>query len=97
MTKYRKRPVVVEAVYWTGENLKEVIDLTGMHKSVENWSWEQFKDVVIVRNRGLKIFTLSGPVHASIGDYIIQGVEGECYPCKPEIFKKTYEEVQDGE
>ena len=67
--------------------------MIGMHKSVENWSWEQFEDVVI--NRGLKIFTLSGSVHASIGDYIMKGVEGECYPCRPEIFKKTYIEVED--
>ena len=60
MTKYRKKPVVIEA-YQT--------------------------------DKELDIKTLEGTMHASIGDYIITGVEGEQYPCKPDIFKKTYETV----
>lgn len=43
----------------------------------------------------LDIFTLEGPIHASVGDYIITGVQGEIYPCKPDIFEATYEEVKE--
>lgn len=86
----RKKPVVVEAVLWTGENLEEVITLTGLHESAKKWSWDDYCDVV--REEGLKIFTLEGSMLASIGDYIIKGVNGECYPCKPDIFAKTYED-----
>ena len=44
---------------------------------------------------GFDIFTLEGPLHASVGDYIITGIQGEIYPCKPDIFEATYEEVKD--
>jgi len=43
------------------------------------------------------IFTLEGPLHASAGDYIITGIQGEIYPCKPDIFEATYEEVKDSD
>ena len=87
--KYRKKPVIVEAIQWTGDNLREVIDFTGLHPSARKWTWEEFEEVV--KKKGLKIFTLEGAKKASVGDYIIKGVEGECYPCKPSIFEKTYE------
>ena len=57
--------------------------------------FEEYKD--IVRNKGLKVKTLEGEVIASIGDYIIKGVIGEFYPCKPDVFKKTYEKVENDE
>ena len=90
--KYRKKPVIVEAIQWTGDNLREVIDFTGLHPSARKWTWEEFEEVV--KKKGLKIFTLEGVKKASIGDYIIKGIEGEFYPCKPSIFKKTYELIK---
>jgi hypothetical protein len=91
MKEYRKKPVVVDAVEWTGENLREVIEFTGLHPSALKWTWEEYREVV--QKEGLKIFTLEGPLHASTGDFIMKGVAGEFYPIKPEIFHATYEEV----
>ena len=76
--KYRKKPVVIEAVQWTGENAEmcEFID----------------PEVLEIKPKeGVVIRTLEGEHHASPGDYIIKGVNGEFYPCKPGIFVKTYE------
>jgi hypothetical protein len=91
--KYRKKPVVIEAVEWTGENLREVIDFTGLHPSAMKWTWDEYRDVV--QKEGLKIFTLEGPLHASIGDFIMKGVHGECWPIKNDILAETYDEVID--
>lgn len=76
---YRKMPVVVEAVQWTGENHAEMCEFIDP---------EVFE---IIPRVGLVIHTLEGDHHASPGDYIIKGVNGEFYPCKPDIFAKTYE------
>lgn len=89
--KYRKKPVVIEAIQWTGDNLKEIIGFTGLHESANKWTWKEYEDVV--KNDGLKIFTLEGKMNADIGDFIIKGVKGEFYPCKPDIFEATYELV----
>lgn len=91
MPKFRKKPVVIEAVQWTGSNLKEVIDFSGLHESAKKWSWEEYEKVVA--DDGLKIFTLEGKMNADVNDWIIKGVKGEFYPCKPEIFEATYESV----
>ena len=93
MAKYRKKPVVIEAVQWKGDNLAEIIRFTGMHESALKWTWDQYESVVA--REGLKIFTLEGPLKASVGDFIIKGIEGEFYPCKPDIFEKTYKLVDD--
>lgn len=77
--KYRKKPVTIEAIQWDGKNLS-AIDYF-MDRIVEN------KETILV------IHTLEGDMEASVGDYIIKGVNGEFYPCKPDIFAKTYEEV----
>ena len=69
----------IEAIQWTGKNLSEIDNFMG--RIVEN------KETILV------IHTLEGDMEASIGDYIIKGVKGEFYPCKPDIFAKTYEEV----
>jgi hypothetical protein len=90
--KYRKKPVVIEAKQWTGSNLKEIIDFTGLHESAKKYTWEEYENVV--KKDGLKIFTLEGKMNADVNDFIIQGVSGEIYPCKPDIFEKTYEEVK---
>jgi hypothetical protein len=87
--KYRKKPVVIEAIQWTGENLREIIAFIGLHPSALKWTWEEYEKVV--KAEGLKIFTLEGPHMATVGDFIIKGIKGEAYPCKPDIFAATYE------
>ena len=91
--KATKKPVTIEAVKWTGNNLKEVLDFTGKHEKFDSWfsSFDEFEDYVKNDNLEFKIFTLEGAMIASVGDYIIRGVNGENYPCKPDIFEKTYD------
>jgi len=92
MPKFRKKPVVIEAVKWNGDNLREIIDFTGLHSSAEKWTWDEYEKVV--REQGLKIFSLEGSnFKVTVGDMIIKGVKGECYACKPDIFEATYEPV----
>jgi hypothetical protein len=91
--KFRKKPVVIDAIRWTGDNLREIIDFTGLHPSANKWTWEEYQ--AVVEREGLRIFTLEGTHMASVGDWIIRGVAGEFYPCKPDIFGATYEEVPD--
>ena len=91
MAKYRKKPAVIDAVQWTGNNLREVIDLIGLHESVQHMDWEDYED--LVKRKGLKIFTLEGSLTADIGDYIIKGIHSEPYPCKPDIFAESYDVI----
>lgn len=85
--KARKKPVVVDIYKYTGDGLEAL-----------NWSAE-FTDTstpLLVRpGYGLFIQTLEGEMHVSEGDIIIRGVSGEFYPCKPDIFEKTYEIVEE--
>ena len=81
--KYRKKPVIVEAIQWDGSNADEILDF-GSYNIVATNTEEGTE---------ISIHTLEGIMTASIGDYIIRGVAGECYPCKPDIFNKTYEPV----
>lgn len=76
---YRKKPVVIQALLWTGDNDTEVLQFCSK--------------CFFIEGNNLKIVTLEGTMSASPGDYIIRGVEGEFYACKPDIFKKTYESV----
>ena len=85
MPYYRKKPIVIEAIQWTGFNTVEIrafaegVGLTiGLNYDDSNQYW-------------LIVPTLEGTMRASIGDWIIKGVNGEFYPCKPDIFEKTYE------
>lgn len=80
--KYRKKPIVIEAVQWVGTNAVEI----GEFVTVEH-------EVCPIRTV-LKIPTLEGVMEAAWGDYIIKGVNGEFYPCKPNIFEKSYESVE---
>ncbi len=89
--KYRKKSIIIDAIQWTGENLREIIDFTGLHQSAEKWSWKEYEEVV--RVDGLKIFTIEGSLRAPVGWFIIRGVEGEYYPCDPNIFPKLHEPV----
>lgn len=90
--KYRKKPVVIEAF-----QLKENFMKIGENcNGVPDWAINAYDDGIIYFDEKDKCFikTLEGVHHASVGDYIIRGVGGELYPCKPEIFAKTYEEVK---
>lgn len=81
--QYRKKPVVVEAFQWTGDETQE-------HDPV--WIVEAIeKGVVEFQNNTGLIKTLEGVMVVSKGDYIIRGVKGELYPCKTDIFQATYE------
>ena len=96
MKKYRKKPVVIEAVVWTGGNHREMFDFLTNNTMTDKLIEPYGKYFRIYHSRvegGLIIKTLEGEHIASIGDYIIKGVEGEFYPCKPDIFEKIYEEV----
>jgi len=81
--KYRKKPVVIEAIQWNEDNFDELFEFCG-----ENCFFNKNRT-----NKLLFIKTLEGNHLASVGDYIIKGVKGELYPCKPDIFEKTYDEV----
>jgi hypothetical protein len=96
MAKFRKKPVVIEAMQYTGENLREALDFTGKHPSWDKWfkSFEEYATFVANDSHVFKIKTLEGTMAAEPGDWIIRGVNGEHYPCKPDIFEKTYEAVE---
>jgi len=87
--KFRKKPVTIAAVEWRGDNLHHVRGLEDI---------EPFAESVMSLSpitRELLIDTLEGTMRASIGDWIIRGVKGELYPCKPDIFAETYERVEE--
>lgn len=92
--KYRKKPVVIEAFQYDGD----LMNSKGQYY-VPEWAEKAHKKGdIYFRDIGnipevMIIKTLEGDMVASIGDYIIQGVNGEIYPCKPDIFEKTYEGV----
>lgn len=81
MAKYKKKPIVIEAVKWTGENPVEIINFK---KGLP----VDFRD-----NNEILIETLEGNMIAKAGDWIIKDIKGEYYPCKPDIFEATYELV----
>lgn len=90
MSKWRKKPIVIEAFKWTG----------GPDQTEDpEWIVEALREgTVRIENGGtsevsLLISTLEGILRANRGDWIIQGVKGELYPCKPDIFEATYEKV----
>jgi len=87
MAKYRKKPVVIEAVRWEGDNVAEVIIFSTPRPGDERCV------CVDEGPREVVIFTLEGEMRATLGDWIIRGVKGEFYPCKPDIFEATYEPV----
>lgn len=86
--KYRKKPVVIEAIQFrkqmSDEDFKSLIHFVGGN-NITGASGSPINTLVIK--------TLEGDMTASDGDYIIKGVNGEFYPCKPDIFEKTYEEA----
>ena len=86
LIKYRKKPVVIKAIQWDGTN--KVWDKL-LKIGLKDWNpGETGTDTFFLK-------TLSGFVKISSGDWVIKGINGEFYPCKPDIFHKTYEKVDD--
>jgi hypothetical protein len=83
MDKYRKKPVEIEAIQWVSDNIEQVYEMLGDTLIINT-------DEDVVKHF---INTLEGKMEMSWGDYIIKGVKGEFYPCKPDIFELTYEKV----
>lgn len=81
MAKFRKKPVEIEAKCFTGGN----------HNALIEWGAEA--GIRRAASGRLIIPTLEGDMTVSIGDWIIKGVQGEFYPCKPDIFEATYDPV----
>ena len=84
--KFRKKPVVIDAMQWDGTNIKAIHDFMG----TTDVSYNTFSGTAYIP-------TLEGLMSASKKDWIIRGVKGEFYPCKPDIFAATYEPVAEGE
>ncbi|SDJ76429.1 hypothetical protein SAMN04490247_3141 [Salimicrobium halophilum] len=87
VNKYRKKPVAIEAIQFQ--------DNTDTIHEISEWVGD---DIAVNYNDPdspyLRIETLEGTMRADVGDYVIKGVNGEFYPCKPDIFEKTYEAVE---
>jgi hypothetical protein len=86
--KFRKKPVVIDAVRWYGGNVAELMAL------VRDAAPETSAQVEVASGL-VYVHTLEGTMAAGVGDWIIRGVKGELYPCKPDIFEATYEAVED--
>lgn len=106
MPKYRKRPVVVEATQWFKNNDHPKDDLHGSHPEREGGIVRYYRNPLddskrkcdqcghIMHDHGW-IDTLEGGHTVCVGDWIITGIKGEFYPCKPDIFQATYELVEE--
>lgn len=94
MSKYRKKPIIIEAFQLT-------LDVYDDEQMWPNWL-KQASELnsnikgAVYRTQGdmLCIYTLEGDYDVSIDDYVIKGIKGELYPCKPDIFEATYEKVK---
>ena len=90
--KYRKKPIVIEAIQWTGDNL---FDVAAWMNDIPNSGWKvvHYEEGKAVYR--IEISTLEGTMTAGKGDYIIKGIKGELYPCKADIFEASYDEVEE--
>ena len=84
---WRKKPVVIEAMRYTGEQENIYLLLKWAHGGLP----PEANTILTPQYSGMLVRTLEGYLHASVGDWIIRGVKGEFYPCKPDIFAATYE------
>jgi hypothetical protein len=105
MKQYRKKPVVVHAMQWDGTSISasEIID--DLIKLSKNWP--ELDESLHGKSKGIgyfnlpgekfsfEVMTLEGKMQITPNDYVIVGLAGEVYPCKPDIFEKTYKEVED--
>lgn len=94
--KYIKKPVEIEAIQLKENNIIEVFDFLDGANYKETRSVEELKDFSqwVLKQGYIEINTFKGIMKVSFGDYIIKGVKGEFYPCKPDIFQATYKEVR---
>lgn len=83
---YRKKPVEIEAMRLTADNPKDVCDWINRHRTGLRIGYDHTGAVLVE--------TLEGVMRADIGDWVIRGVQGEFYPCKPNIFEQTYEPAE---
>lgn len=88
--KYKKKPVVIEAFLFetnndSDKNMNDIVSWINQGRNKVG-AWHNGTDIFIM--------TLEGEMRAECGDYIIKGIQGEFYPCKPDIFKKTYDESE---
>ena len=94
--KYRKKPIVIETFQYDGDLMN-----TNGNYYVPEWAVLSHKAGILffdsIGKEPCELFveTLEGKMRVSVGDYVIQGVNGELYPCKPDIFEKTYEKVEE--
>lgn len=82
--KYRKKPVVIEAEQWTGANLND-----------DESMFQDPRVIIHEEHKQFMVGTLEGSMTGQIGDWLIRGVKGELYPCKPDIFEATYEPAEE--
>ena len=103
--KFRKKPVVIEAVQWTGTNVRQIYSFMHeesiLNSAMDRVKWDEFENLHWGKDWHIKTLE-DGPngeaKHiASVGDWIIKGIKGEFYPCKPDIFEATYERVEDSQ
>lgn len=93
MSKYRKKPVIIEA-----EKVDELlIKFREDWSNLPRWVEEAYNNHIIttITTESFDIKTLEGTMTATKNDYLIKGINGELYPCKKDIFEKTYEKVED--
>lgn len=98
MAKYRKRPVMIEAVQFTPELALAMLrdNVPGpFGLAISSGSWSERNNTLHEAQTYITIDTLEGAMRCSVGDWVIRGVSGELYPCKPDIFALTYESVQE--
>jgi len=84
--KFRKKPIVIDAIQYDGSD-QSIADISEFMSADRPLRWLSTDD-------SLMIDTLEGSMKANVGDWIIKGIKGECYPCKPDIFEATYEKVE---
>lgn len=89
MNKYRKKPVVIEAIQFTGDNGFEVWAFMGDREALDCLEL-QTTDYPVIQ-------TLEGAMVCTPGDWVIKGIKGEFYPCKPDIFEATYEKAEESD
>lgn len=92
MNTYRKKPIIVEAFQWKGD--EENGTPGWFHAARTHWrNYGSVRGGIAREGSALRVYTLEGVMRAEHGDWIIRGVKGEIYPCKPDVFAATYEAV----
>ncbi|MBR8733142.1 hypothetical protein IX329_000715 [Fusobacterium necrophorum] len=91
--KYRKKPVMIEAIQFRKDNIREVLEFITPQFSIYKKEVIDEMEERIKQKRYLTIRTLEGNLLVGYGSYILKGIQGEIYPCEKEIFEETYEEI----